>query len=220
MQAGDHILWAGEAVAKAQVICVFVHGRGQSPEDMQASVIDRLSVQGVAFALPRAASKSWYAARAVDALTDKTRRELASSLDQLRSCIAAVRAVGPGKPILLAGFSQGACLSIEHVASGADRPDALAAFTGCRVGHLSDARPSVALRGLPVYMTGADADSWIPVTAFADAFGELGGMGARIRADLFPGRAHEVSDLEISVLASMLGDLGAGRAPAMQGAVA
>lgn len=39
---------------KAQVICVFVHGRGQSPEAMKDGVNRPLSTPGVAYVLPRA----------------------------------------------------------------------------------------------------------------------------------------------------------------------
>jgi phospholipase/carboxylesterase len=37
----------------------------------------------------------------------------------------------------------------------------------------------------------------------------------KLRADLFPGRAHEVSDAEIGMLDAILADLVAGRPPAM-----
>ena len=39
--------------------------------------------------------------------------------------------------------------------------------------------------------------------------------GTLRRADLFPGRAHEVSDAEIGMLDAILADLAAGRPPAM-----
>lgn len=47
----------------AKALCVFVHGRGQTPEEMVDHVI-RYLPQDVADTLPRAAGKSWYAARA------------------------------------------------------------------------------------------------------------------------------------------------------------
>jgi phospholipase/carboxylesterase len=41
---------------------------------------------------------------------------------------------------------------------------------------------------------------------------------AALRCDVFPGRAHEVSDAEIAILDSMLTDLAAGRVPRMEAA--
>ncbi|MFN6004922.1 MAG: hypothetical protein ACK47S_03055, partial [Paracoccaceae bacterium] len=58
------ILFLGVDPAMAKVLCVFVHGRNQSPEEMEAAVIRRLSAPDVAFALPRADGKTWYTARA------------------------------------------------------------------------------------------------------------------------------------------------------------
>jgi phospholipase/carboxylesterase len=200
----------GVPVAKAQVICVFVHGRSQSPEAMQESVIRHLATPGVAYVLPRAAVGSWYGARAMDALTDETRTALAGALAALGGVIEAVRAEAPSVPVLLAGFSQGACLSLEYAFAQGAWHGALAAFTGCRVGSVGDDRPAAALTGLPVYLTGADADPWIPVSAFAEATSALGHARARLRADLFPGRGHEVSAAEISILDAMLADLAAG----------
>lgn len=201
--------------AGARAVCVLVHGRGQSPEEMQAHILARLDLAEVAFVLPRAATRSWYAAKAVDPLTAETRAALAASLDALAADVASARAAHPGRPLLLAGFSQGACLSLEYAFAGRPAPDALVALTGCRVGATTDERARSLAPGLPVYLTGSDADPWIPVTAFAEAAMELGQGRARLRADLFPGRAHEVTDAEVAMLAAMLADLGHDRATRM-----
>jgi phospholipase/carboxylesterase len=206
-------LHLGADLAKAKAVCVFVHGRGQSPEEMADHVIRHLP-QDHAYLLPRAAGGSWYAARAVDPLTDDTRTALGASLAQLRSTIAAVRAASAA-PLVLAGFSQGACLSLELACTGQSSPDTVVAFTGCRVGTPADNRPRAMPRGLPVYLTGGDADPWIPVSAFAEAVADLGTQGAALRADIFPGRGHVVGAAERAMLASVLTDLASGRPPGL-----
>lgn len=210
------ILFGGADPAKAKVLCIFVHGRNQSPEEMEAAVICRLSARDVAFALPRAGDKTWYNARAVDPLTDTTRAELAGSLEGLAAAVADLRGKAPDLPLVLAGFSQGACLSLEHGFRGEAPVDAIAAFTGCRVGLLSDDRPAALHPGLPVYLSAGSADPWIPVAAFAEAATALGQAEARLRCDVFPGRPHEVSDAEIAIMDSILTDLAAGHAPRME----
>ncbi|CAN0589864.1 unnamed protein product, partial [Ectocarpus sp. 12 AP-2014] len=97
-----------------RAVCVLVHGRGQSPEEMQSHILARLDAPDVAFVLPRAAEGAWYAARAVDPLTDSTRTALGAALDQLDADMTMARDAHPDLPLLLAGFSQGACLSIEY----------------------------------------------------------------------------------------------------------
>jgi phospholipase/carboxylesterase len=183
---------------------------------MDEAVIRRLSATDVAWHLPRAEGKSWYAARAIDPLTDETRGELALSLGGLGKAVEAARQQADGRPIVVAGFSQGACLSLEHAFTGKAAPDAVVAFTGCRVGVAGDKRPDALPRDLPVYLSAGDHDPWIPVAAFADAVSELGQGGARLRADVFPGRPHEVSAAEIAMLDAILADLAAGRVPAME----
>lgn len=210
-------LTMGVPLAKAQVICVFVHGRGQSPEAMQESVIQHLSAQGVAYILPRAPNGSWYDARAVDALTDDTRTALAGSLAQIDGLVSAAHTAHPHIPMVIGGFSQGACLALEYAFSNGPWNGALAAFTGCRVGTVSDDRPAKPLETLPVYLTGSDADPWIPLAAFADAAHALGRARARVRADIFPGRAHEPSPAEIAVLNTVLAELASGQTPTLEG---
>lgn len=210
------ILFRGVDPAEAKVLCVFVHGRNQSPEEMEAAVIRRLSARDVAFALPRAVDRTWYNARAVDPLTDATRSELAASLGGLAAAIVDLRARSRGLQMVLGGFSQGACLSLEHAFTGQAAPDAVVAFTGCRVGVASDDRPHALPSGLPVYLSAGSADPWIPVAAFAETAAELGQAEARLRCDVFAGRPHEVSDAEIAMLDSVLSDLAAGRTPLME----
>ena len=209
------VLHTGTALQKARVACVFLHGRGQSPEAMLDHVVRHLPGD-VAWVLPRAPGSSWYAARAIDPLTDTTRTELAAALAGLAAVMSDVREQTL-RPVVLAGFSQGACLAIEHTFTGASRADAVLAFTGCRVGTAADKRPAALLRELPVYLSGADADPWIPVTAFADASAELALAGASLRTDIFPCRAHEVSAAERAMLGSVLDALAEDR-PVTMGA--
>jgi phospholipase/carboxylesterase len=212
---GD-VLRHGAEPAAAKALCVFVHGRGQTPEEMVDLVVRHLP-QDVAYALPRANGKSCYGARAVDPLTDATRSELAGSLAHLRRVIDGLRDPTP-RPILLAGFSQGACLSLELAYTGQVLPDALAALTGCRVGATTEARPSALPHALPVYLMGGDADPWIPLTAFAETVADLDRQGAALHNDLFPGRAHELSRPELAMLSAILFDLSSTQAPGLAAA--
>ncbi len=88
--------------------------------------------------MPVAEGKSWYKAKAVDALTEETRASLAEGLAAFDAVVAEERAAHPGVPVIAAGFSQGACMVAEWVLRGAV-VDALAVFTGCRVGAFDTA---------------------------------------------------------------------------------
>jgi phospholipase/carboxylesterase len=202
MSAGMTIMQTGAPLEKAAAVCVVVHGRGQSPEAMQEHIVGRMKVPNICFLLPGAPGGSWYDARAIEPLSEKTRQQLAQSL--LIIAAAMEQAQSSSKPVMLIGFSQGACLSMEYAFANGDWNGALACLTGCRVGDARDGRPLEHLNGMPVYLTGSDADPWIPIAGFAVAAGNFGVGGARLRCDVFPGRPHEVSDAEISVLDDML----------------
>lgn len=212
------IVSSGAAVDAAKALCIFLHGRSQSPEEMQAAVVRRLSALPVHYILPRAGEGLWYRARAVDPLDAVTRSELHQSLADLSALIERMGQEAPDRPVLLAGFSQGACLSLELAFSGQAAPDAVVAFTGCRVGTAGCDRASALPPGLPVYLSGGSNDPWIPVSAFAEAASALGQGRAALRADIFPERAHEVSAPEIAMLEDMLMDLASGQRPRMEGA--
>ena len=203
----DAALTLGANPGTAKALCVFVHGRGQSPEEMETHVISWLTAWDVAYVLPRAATHSWYDARAVDPLTAATRAQVGAALDHLGQDIAAAKRQFPALPMLLAGFSQGACLITEYAFREGRWTGAMAALTGCRVGVAGDARPLADLYDLPVLLTGSDADPWIPVTAFAEAAGALGQARARLHARLYPGRKHEVCRAEVELVDGMLREM-------------
>jgi phospholipase/carboxylesterase len=208
VNASASFLLAGEPQASATAFCVFAHGRGQSPEAMDEHILRRIASPQVAFVLPRATNGAWYDARAIEPLSEKTESQLSSSLAQLHAIVANLP---NDRPIVVAGFSQGACLSIEYALRFGGWNGALVAFTGCRVGATSDKRPLAGLSGLPAYVSGAPADPWIPLNAFSHAVHDLGAAGARLRADVFPQRGHEVSDTEVKVLERGLHVLAAGK---------
>ncbi len=208
MTANSAPLFRGEALETARVLCVLTHGRGQSPEAMGEQILQRLKAPKISFILPRAGSGSWYDAKAVDPLTEKTSDQLSASLAQLH---ALTDDLPKNIPVVMAGFSQGACLSIEYAFKFGRWNGALVAFTGCRVGTPHDNLPRASLTDLPSYISGSDADPWIPLSAFSQAVQELGAAQARVRADVFPKRGHEVTDTEIAVLELTLQTLATGQ---------
>ena len=200
-------LQLGCSIAEAKVVCIFVHGRGQSPEAMREYVIARLQNRDVAYLLPRAPTGSWYDAKAVDPLTAHTRLQMGAALTQIENL---VETIPKAKPLLIGGFSQGACLVLEYALKNGAWNGAMVNFTACRVGAKTDARPSASLANFPVYLTGSNVDPWIPVYAWAEAAEALNNAGARLRVETFPGRSHEVSHDEISTLSEMLSALSNG----------
>lgn len=206
-------LASGAAAQQAEVICLVIHGRGQRPEDMEGMITRHIDAPGVRFVLPAAPTGAWYDARAIDPMTDRTRAQLGAALDLIDATLAQARAASPGARLVLAGFSQGACLAVEYLMRQGPWPGAVCLFTGCRVGGRGDALPVAALGGMAVYASCGDADPWIPAASYFDMLSDLTVAGARIRADMFPGRPHMVTGTEVMALSDMLADVASGQSP-------
>ena len=201
---------AGAAPEQAAVACLFLHGRGQTPEEMLRDVLNRVGLPLVHYRLPGAAGKSCYDAKAVDPLTDATRVQLGAALDQVGAGLAALADQGfPPQRIVLAGFSQGACVALEYALQRGAAIGDLSLHAACRVGGATGGLP---LHGLPVYAGCGDADAWIPLGHFITGLADLGTAGARLHADIFPGRPHQVCEAEIVALRGMLQAVATGQA--------
>lgn len=206
-------VYAGASPGDADVVCIVIHGRNQTQHDMMTSIVTRLDVPGARFVLPKSDDVGWYAALAVDPLSDQTLGELHEGIQQITTLIDEERQKCPGTPILLCGFSQGACLAMETLMRQPVTVDAACLLTACRVGAETDDQPLASLGGLPIYATCGDADPWIPSDAYHRMLVDLTRAQARISTDMFPGRPHEITPTEISTVAGMLRALIAGVPP-------
>lgn len=187
----------------ARAVCVFLHGRGQTAAQMQEEVIARLAASEVHFVLPQAPAPAWYDAKAVDPMTEATSTQLEAALSLVKAETSAATEALPGRPLIIAGFSQGACLATEYLMRGG-KADAAALLTGCRVGAPDADLPETLAASIPVYASNGDADPWVPLWAWRKAQQALTRHGARVHSAVFPGRDHLVSDDEIEAFSSLL----------------
>jgi predicted esterase len=198
-------LMAGVPAEKARVLCVVVHGRHGAPEAMMHELVRHLTAPQVHYVLPRAAGNSWYDARGYDALTEKTRDQIGAGLAQIAGDIAAAQRAGaPTGRVVVGGFSQGACMTLELAMRSGPWPGAAFCLTGFRVGAIGDERPCCSLADMPVYLSNGARDPFITLPEFAETVRELGDAGARVRSDLFPRQAHVMSPPEVATVDAML----------------
>lgn len=203
-------LTSGASAETARAVCVFLHGRGQTAAQMQEDVIARVDAPEVHFLLPQSPGPAWYDAKAVDPMTEATATQLDAALALVQAAVISAAEAVPGRPLIIAGFSQGACLATEYLMRGG-KADAAALLTGCRVGA-PDADLSEALAAaIPVYASNGDADPWVPLWAWRKAQEALTRQGARVHSAVFPGRDHLVSDDEIEAFSSLLRAVAEGR---------
>lgn len=209
----------GASPGTGALAVVLLHGRDQDPAWMHDHVLTRLTTRlpdvPVTWVLPTAPGRSWYAGRVHDP-PDETLAERERAADVVDGLADALAAHGDGAPVL-AGFSQGACLVADHLLR---RPRSWAGaivWTGAAFGPPGTDRSwpesvPAPLVGLPVLLTNADADAWVPLAATEELAGVLRGRGAEVELRVQPGRAHEVADDEVDAAAALLRGLAASRA--------
>jgi phospholipase/carboxylesterase len=193
----QQVLQAGTPLHEAEGVVILLHGRGASAEDI-LSLKNEFGGSGLAYLAPQAAGNSWYPYSFLSP-RDQNEPDLSSALRKVASVIQlAVDAGVAVSQIVLCGFSQGACLATEFLATHPQRYAGLIAFTGGLIGPPEmTIEPKGDLAGTPVFMGSGDPDPhvpWLRVQQSADA---LQAMGAVVSTRRYPGRSHTVSADEV-----------------------
>jgi predicted esterase len=192
---------AGPEPAGARAVAILVHGRDQD-EAVMLDVAQRLRVPDVAYLLPVSPQRSWYPARYFDPRADNE-PHLTQAMDAIEGAITAAGV--PDDRLVLAGFSQGACLIADFVARGGPRRYAgVGILTGSLIGAESERATPDAAPGLPMVFTCGRHDEWIPIDdarATADVFARAGAATSFVELD---DRVHHVSDAAVDALRALL----------------
>ncbi len=183
---------------------ILLHGRGGSAEDV-LGLARAMYDPRLCYLAPQAASSSWYPQ---SFLAPRKLNEpwLSSALRKVEALIEMAAAAGISQEqIVMGGFSQGACLSTEFVASYPARYGGLIALTGGLVGPLgSQLIHSGHLAGTPVFLAGGDPDPHVPWARVEESAEVLRAMGAEVTTRRYPGKPHSVSAEEIDFAARMV----------------
>ena len=107
----------------------------------------------------------------------------------------------PAQRIVLLGFSQGACLTLEWAARNARRFGAVVGLSGGLIGP--DATPRDypgTFDHTPVFLGCSDVDPHIPMSRVVETGKVLEGMGAKVTVQLYPGMGHLVGPEELAAI--------------------
>ena len=207
--AADSVLQAGAPLETADLAMVLLHGRGGSAEDI-LQLGSALHLPNVAYVAPQATGHTWYP---LSFLAPRNANEpyLSSALVKIESLVHNLEQSGLGRErIVVAGFSQGACLATEFVASHPARYGALIAFTGGLIGPPGSLQtsPSGELKGTPALLCSGDPDPHVPWARVEESAAILSAMGAAVTTKRYPGRPHTVTQEELELARNLLLQLG------------
>jgi len=201
---GEPVLWAGAALEKARAGAIFVHGRGAD-----ARVILGLAAEvdagDVAFAAPDAAGRTWYPYSFLAPIEDNE-PGISSGLRVIDGLIVRFESAGiPPERVLLLGFSQGACLTLEYAARHARRYGAIAGLSGGVIGPPGTPRDYAgSFDRSPVFLGCSDIDPHIPKERVIETAQVFERMQAQVTMRLYPRMGHQVNMDELSFVRDML----------------
>jgi len=200
---GQPVLHAGEVLERARAAMILVHGRGASAADIM-TVADEVMFPGVAYLAPQAAGSAWYP-YPFTAPLEANEPYLSSALQVLSALVAKVEATVPVGRVVLLGFSQGACLTLEFAARNARRYGGVAGLSGGLIGPDGTPRAYPGdFQRTPVFLGCSDVDPHIPKERVIEAGQVLERMGADVTVRLYPAMAHTVSPDEIEAVRAIV----------------
>ena len=194
---GMPVLEAGERLGQASAAMILVHGRGASAADIMTLAAE-LDHPGFAYLAPQAAGNTWYP-NPFTAPLEANEPYLSSALDVVGSVLARVEESIPAARVILLGFSQGACLTLEFAARHARRYAGVVGLSGGLIGPDGTPRDYPGdFASTPVFLGCSDVDPHIRADRVLKAGDVFTRMGARATIRLYPGMAHTVSQDEIN----------------------
>jgi len=203
---GQPVIHGGTPLANAKAAILLVHGRGARAEDIfsfgEAVAGD---VPGIFLIAPQAAGNAWYPERFIAPLV-ANEPALSSALGVIGRIVAELVQGGlKHEKIVLMGFSQGACLSLEYAARNPARYGGVVALSGGLIGPPGGPRElKGSLSGTPVYLGCSDVDAHIPLSSVVESADIMGRLGGSVTKEIFPGMGHTVNERELDYIEKLI----------------
>ena len=204
---GQPVRMAGEPVSRARAAMLMLHGRGARAEDI-LSLANEFQVPGFAYFAPQAAGDTWYPNRFLVPLVENE-PWLSSALKFLGDVLSEIVNAGiPAERIILLGFSQGSCLTLEFAARNARRYGGIVGLSGALIGPDDTPRDyKGSLAGTPVFLGCSDADFHVPKERVEETADVLKRLGGEVTLRLYPDMEHTVNQDEIDFVRGMMQSL-------------
>jgi predicted esterase len=200
---GQRVLQAGESLASARAAMILLHGRGATAGDIM-TIASEVQHPGFAYLAPQAANNAWYP-HPFTAPIESNEPYLSSALDMLTALLNRVLETVPAERVVLLGFSQGACLTLEFTARNARRYGAAVGLSGGLIGPDGTPRDYPGqFDATPVFLGCSDVDPHIPKERVLETGEVFKRMGATVSVRLYPGMPHTVSEDELTVVRMLL----------------
>ena len=196
LHQGQPVLHAGAAPENARGAMILIHGRGATAEDI-LTLASEFEQPDFTYLAPQAANYQWYPNRFIMPVATNE-PYLSSALQVVGDLIANLEKQGIARQkIVLAGFSQGACLALEYAARNPRQYGGVIGFSGGLIGDVLREYTG-SLEGTPVFLGCSDVDFHIPKERVIESAAVLRTLGATVTERLYPNMGHTVNEDEIN----------------------
>jgi predicted esterase len=195
----------GAPLEDAAGVVIMLHGRGGPAAEILSLASELGGELPLAFLAPEAVGFAWYP-NSFLAERESNEPWLSSALARVQSVVGLALAAGITRErIVIGGFSQGACLATEFIATHPARYAGLIAWTGGLIGPPgSDLSHPGDLAGTPAFLGSSDPDPYVPWLRVEESAKVLTAMGARVTLRSYPGKPHTVSAEEIELARQLI----------------
>ncbi len=202
-------LQAGAVEEPARAALILLHGRGGSAEDI-FSLAQVLRADDVLFLAPEAPGNSWYPYSFLAPIT-QNEPLLSAALAHVGTMLeVAMSSVSTADRVVLAGFSQGACLALEFAVRHPREYGGVVAFSGGLIGPPATKwNAEGGFGSTPFFLGCSDVDPHIPLPRVRESTIHLRGMGAAVTERIYPGMGHTINDDEVNAFRAMMASVGA-----------
>ena len=204
--AGQPVLRSGPSPKGARLVAIILHGRGASAEDI-LGLAHQFSARDIAYVAPQAAGPGWYP---YSFLAPVAQNEpwLGSALGVVAGLAEDLAEQGiPAERLVVMGFSQGACLTLEFAARHARRYAAVVAFTGGVIGPPGTPRDYTGdFAGTPVFIGSSDVDPHVPLERVQESTAVFRRMGATVDERIYPRMGHTINADELHAVDALLAE--------------
>jgi phospholipase/carboxylesterase len=200
---GQRIVEAGQDLRTARAAMILLHGRGATAEDIM-TIASEVQQPGWAYLAPQAAGNTWYP-NPFTAPLESNEPHLSAAMETIARVVERVEARIPAQRVVLLGFSQGACLTLEWAARNARRYGGVVGLSGGLIGPDGTPRDYPGnFEGTPVFLGCSDIDPHIPMRRVVETGEVLKGMGADVTVRFYPGMGHLVSGEELATITELV----------------
>ena len=193
----DNLKTAGIPLGEAKKAVILLHGRGADGESI-LSLSKYLNLDDYALLAPEAEAGSWYPYSFM-ASDEANKHALKQSLKTIEETWSYILDSGiSADNILLIGFSQGACLSLEFAAQNIQKPKAVIAFTGGLIGEkVQEDKYSGSFEHTTIFIGSSEKDFHVPLSRIKESETLLSRMGANVKLMIFKDSNHTIRQEEI-----------------------